>query len=160
MNTEKATANDSGPVGSASHMLLAGAALRGRSLLIESEVSSPSVGYPIAPKAKALDTTERIAPEADDLADLRVRRLEAVRRAYWTDDARCHSEFRSLSTALKGLRQCEPSTEQLRKLFELLPAEIIGDGIKLGFHHPSVGAGILDFVRKEARLISAVVFSC
>lgn len=79
------------------------------------------------------------------------KRLDAVREAYWQasnedDFDRLHDAL--VSTVMQDSAN-EPTTEQIKALFMMLPAQIIGLGISWGFSDTEVGDDIYTFIEEN-----------
>lgn len=138
------------------HVLLLGTSGRGKSVLLEQlaverGVSVDELARECAPTPEQL-VAERQACDIRRQQDL--ARLQAVRDAYWvrTDHDEC--EFSSIHDGLVAFCAIEqPTTAQLKVVFDLMPAEVIGNGIRWGFDDTEVRDEVYAFVRDHADTI-------
>lgn len=75
------------------------------------------------------------------------KRLQGVRDAYW--DGSDENEFDVLRDTIVDCLGIDPSTDQVRAVFNLLPAEIIANVIRWGFRDTVVCEEAYVFIRKN-----------
>lgn len=147
--------------GANTHTLFIGSSGRGRSMLIEAESARRGISYEEAEK-DWLPTEEEKQAEADREQVEQIkhdRRTAAVREAYWMSTDPESGEFDSLHDVLNYICERDPTYEQVHRLFNMLPSEVIGDGVKWGFTDTVVGDAIHEFVRENKVDVMAQVFA-
>lgn len=147
--------------GANTHSLFIGSSGRGRSMLIATDASRRGISYEEAEKGWLPTEAEKQA-EADREQVEQIkhdRRTAAVRDAYWMSTDPESGEFASLHDALNYICERDPSDEQVRRLFNMLPSEVIGDGVKWGFTDTVVGDAIHEFVRENKSNVMVQVFA-
>lgn len=85
-------------------------------------------------------------------------RLQAVRDAYWANSDIDGLEFAAIHDSL--VEFCEfddPSNQQCKAVFDLLPSSLIGGGVQWGFDDSEVRDGIYAFVRTNAAMVKKSV---
>lgn len=132
------------------HTLLLGQTRRGKSAVIEAEALRR--GISCEELLKELEPTEaqkeatRVREQAEQ--ERVAHRLAAIREAYW--QASSESDFYRLHDALVSTVMVGsgsgPTQDQIRALFSMLPAQIIGQGIAWGFGDTEVGDDIYTFI--------------
>ncbi len=85
-------------------------------------------------------------------------RLDAVRAAYWDNTDKPDSDLSPLVSALDGI-VADPSDEQQRILFMMLPADVFGQGVSWGFSDTEVRGRIYEFVNENRDAVAAAVSS-
>lgn len=145
----------------AAHTLVLGSTRRGRSSLIEAEAVRRGVSYEEAEKAFLPTEAEKEAAAEREKAAQAKRdvRIAAVREAYWTAIDPAAGEFSSLHDVLAVVCEREPTGDHVHRLFNMLPAELIGEGVKWGFTDTVVGDSIFEFVRENKAAVVAHVFA-
>ena len=144
----------------ASHHLIVGQSGKGKSVLLQLEAARLGISYE--------ELQLRYAPTEEEEAQMRIkveeqavteaRRLQAVRSAVWEawlDDEWAFSRLHDVlvdTVARNGL-----SREQLKAVFMLLPASLIGKGISWGFTDTEVGDDMHEFVEDNRETILAVL---
>ncbi len=98
--------------------------------------------------------TSSITGESPSTTDKDELRLIAVRDAYWNATDSESYEFNSMADALSEAFNKEASIAMIRKLFYMLPYNVLGEGIKWGFSDSVVRDSIYDFVRKNKSKIA------
>ena len=137
------------PGGKVEHFLILGSTRKGRSRLMESEANR--LGIPYEELERRLEPTEEQKERARMRQEERDRheaqRLDAVRRAYWENTDKSDFDLFVFSDALRaaGLAS-DPSIEQQRILFMMLPANVFGQGVAWGFSDTEVRDQVHEFV--------------
>lgn len=143
------------------HTLFIGGTGRGRSALIEAHAKRQGISYDEAEKSWLLSDVQ-LQAEADRerLAQVkRDQRTAAVREAYWSATDAESGEFDALYDVLNDVCERDPTDGQVRKLFDMLPADVIGEGVKYGFTDTVVGDAIHVFVQENKHEVVANVFA-
>lgn len=84
-------------------------------------------------------------------------RLDAVRKAYWDTD-KPDFDLSPLVSAREVI-VADPTDEQQRTLFMMLPADVFGQGVSWGFSDTEVHSRIYEFVNKNHDAVAAAVFA-
>lgn len=143
------------------HTMVVGTTQSGKSGYLQAYADRLGISYDEL--LKSMDPTEEQKAAAMALQEQRRKRAEtrinAVREAYWagSDTDGDFSDFDNLYDALTISNIVEmPSLEQIKTLFMMLPAEIIGQGIAWGFTDTEVRESIYNFVadNREAVITS------
>lgn len=143
------------------HTLVLGTTRRGRSSLIEADAARRGLSYGEAEKDWMPTEAERQAEvEREKAAQAKKdARTAAVRDAYWAATNLAEGEFASLYDVLAAECGREPTDDHVRRLYNMLPADVIGDGVKWGFTDTVVGDSIFVFVRENKADVMSQVFS-
>lgn len=152
--------NIAGPE-AAKHLLVLGTTRRGRSSLIEADAARRGLSYDEAEKDWMPTEAERLSEvEREKAAQAKKdARTAAVRDAYWAATTLAEGEFASLYDVLATECERVPTDDHVRRLYNMLPAEVIGEGVKWGFTDTVVGDSIFVFVRENKADVMAQVFS-
>lgn len=143
---------------SLTHYMIMGPTVRGKSLLLQAEADRLGISYE--------EVERRLEPTNEQRDQMRVReegeerkeerRLQAVRQAIWdawSDDdiafSRIHDAL--VSTVMND----PPSLAQVKAVFMMLPAAIIGTGISWGFDDTEVGDDIHRFIHENREAVVA-----
>ncbi|MDY7540729.1 hypothetical protein QN372_18185 [Undibacterium sp. RTI2.1] len=142
------------------HTLCIGSSRRGRSMLITSDAASRSISYEEAEKHWFPTEAEKQAnSDREQIEQIKYdRRTAAVREAYWMSTDPESGEFDSLHDVLNHICDRVPTDEQVRRLFNMLPSKVVGDGIKWGFTDTVVGDSIHEFVLENKFDVMTHVF--
>lgn len=85
-------------------------------------------------------------------------RLQAIRDAFWKHTDLDNSEFYAIWNGLSEFCDVtKPSPAQIKKVFDLLPQGIIGQGIQWGFDDSEVRDEIYGFVKNNALKIREIM---
>lgn len=123
------------------HMMIIGSMRGGKSSVVGEHVGAFLDTARLSPQQDAIDEQAKSAEAA---------RLAAVREAFWNASNPESQEFYPLSDALTNVFDCEdPTSEQIKALFCMLPADIIGAGIQFGFADSEVRDEIWEFVEEN-----------
>lgn len=128
----------------------------GKSFLLQAEAQRLGITYDemlrrVAPPEDQKDQLIRLQDEAD-LADM--NRLQAVREAYWHNTPEGHRDLNQLHDLLveSGVVG-EPTREQIRRVFMLLPAEIIGAALSWGLGDTEERESVYEFLVSNKQLV-------
>lgn len=83
------------------------------------------------------------------------KRLQAVRDAYWL--ASDYEEFYCIHDSCTEFLAMDLAKDQLRLIFNILPSDIIGSGIKWGFYDTEVREKIYCYIRDNAEVIKILL---
>lgn len=78
-------------------------------------------------------------------------RDRALREAYWAHSDRY--EFHNLSDSCQEFLALDPTEDQLKTLFMLLPEDIVGSGLNHGFTDSVVRDDVYEFIRDHAEFL-------
>lgn len=142
--------------GSGQHFILAGTSGAGRSRLAEHfGLTTEEMDELLKPSPAQNAEKERRQAAEDHAAS---QRLQAVREAVWSTRHPNAPDLDVLHDALSCLGLVdEPSDDQQRALFDLLPPDIIGQGIAWGFSDTEVRDSIYTFAEENLQTIAAAV---
>lgn len=102
-------------------------------------------------KQKTVEIVEELKRKED-------HRLQMVRDAYWSVSDIDGLEFATIHDALIEFCGIDvPTNTQSKTVFDLLPFEIIGNGIRWGFSDTEVRDDIYIFVRENAESVKNAV---
>ncbi|ANN80848.1 hypothetical protein BAU07_26360 (plasmid) [Bordetella flabilis] len=144
------------------HFMIIGPTGKGRSQLLQAEADRLGISYEelerrLEPTPEQKERA-RMRQEEEDRRD--AQRLDAVRKAYWVNTDESDSDLYALSDALSAAGiASDPTVEQRRILFMMLPANVIGQGLAWGFSDTEVRGQVHAFVAENrdavARAVSA-----
>ena len=140
------------------HIMIIASSRKGRSRLLEAEALRLGITYEelehrLEPSA---EEKEQMRMQRDAEEQLEEQRLQVVRQAIWdawSDDVAAFSRIHDalVSTVMDDA----PSVEQIKAIFMMLPATIIGGGISWGFTDSEVGDDIYQFIEENEDAIKA-----
>lgn len=137
-------------------MMIIGTTRGGKSLLLQEEAMRLGIPYEEL-LSRTKPTDQQIADQAAKVAEcnqIDEGRLSAVRRAFWESTPADHTDFDCLHDVLCSFGfegALEPTPNQVRALFMMLPSHILGEVIALGFDDTEVRERIYEFVRQNER---------
>jgi len=140
------------------HIMILGQTGRGKSALLQAEAIQRGISYDELLKeiepTEAQKESAKMHEQAEEERD--TKRLTAVREAYWQtsserDFYRLHDAL--VSTLMTGAEN-GPTAEQLKALFMMLPARIVGLGIAWGFDDTEVGDDIYRFIEEHESAVA------
>ena len=144
------------------HLMIIGTTARGKSSLLQAEALRLGITYDELLK-RMEPTEEQKQKEAAMTRELKQKeenRLQAVRDAYWSATDVDGLEFATIHDALIEFCEVkEPTNAQTKAVFDLLPSDIIGNGIQWRFDDTEVRDSIYIFVRENAEPIKHAVYS-
>ena len=142
------------------HAMLIGTSGAGKSRLIEHlSAQAAAAGQTFQyVEIKPTEEDRRAQVEREKMEqEKRALRLKAVRDAYWDDTDPDSAEWACLHDSLTEIGIADSTVSQCRILFDLLPRNIIGQGISWRFSDTSVGDDIFEFARENRDLIHAAI---
>lgn len=142
------------------HTMILGTTGRGRSVILEQEAARRGIGVDelmreLEPTEEQKEASRKVEEEQKQRE---ATRLQAVRDAYWAASDIDGLEFATIHDSL--IEFCsvdDPTHEQHKAVFDLLPSEIIGNGIRWGFNDTEVRDDIYVFVRDNAESVKNAV---
>lgn len=140
------------------HTLILGATRRGKSRLLQTEAARLGISYE--------ELERRLEPTDEQKEQMHMReeaeerkeeqRLQAVRQAVWDAWSDDEIAFSRIHDALVStVMDKSPTEEQLKRVFMLLPATIIGRGVSWGFDDTEVGDDIYRFIEENEDAVQA-----
>ena len=142
------------------HTMIVGQSRQGMSLLLQ--VEARRLGITCEELVQRLEPTEeqkeqlRMRQEEADQADK--KRLDAVREAYWQNTPEGHPDLDQLHDLLVAASVAgEPTREQIRRVFMLLPAEIIGAALSWGLGDTDERESIYEFLERNKQQVLEVI---
>lgn len=142
------------------HVMQIGSTGRGKSSMIEAEAKRRGISYeeverewePSLEEKQREELREQAARVKSDL------RITAVREAYWNATAPEFSEFDSMFDTLNEFYDKEVTIDHVRKLFNMIPGDLIGEGVKWGFSDSGVRDSVFEFVEENKNIVGTEVF--
>ncbi|MGZ0002921.1 hypothetical protein [Burkholderia gladioli] len=144
------------------HFMIAGTSGKGKSLLLQAEAARLGISYE--------ELQRRLEPTDEQKEQIRMReeaderkaeqRLRAVREAIWdawSDDEGAFSRLHDV--LVSTVMDASPSRAQLKAVFMMLPATIIGKGISWNFDDTEVGDDMYQFVEENKEAVVAQLAS-
>ena len=127
---------------------IVGATGKGRSYFLQQCANQEGISYEkmLARDIKLKEEQQIKLKREQQMKD--AKRLQMVRNAYW--DASSEDEFYCIHDSISEFCGINPSKEQVKCVFDTLPAGIIGSGIKWGFDDTDVRDNIYDYIRSNA----------
>lgn len=142
------------------HVLMLGPTRKGKSILVQTEANR--LGIPYEELERRLEPTaqqkEKARMKQEEKDRREASRLDALRKVYWDNTDKADSDLSPLVSALDGI-VIDPTVEQQRILFMMLPAEVFGQGISWGFSDTEVRDQIYTFVEENRDVVEAAVLA-
>jgi hypothetical protein len=142
------------------HLLVLGTTRKGTNKLLQTEADRLGISYE--------DMERQLEPTAEQKEKARMKqvererreavRLDALRKAYWDNTDNSDSDLSPLVSALEGI-VADPTVEQQRILFMMLPADVFGQGVSWGFSDTEVRGRIYEFVNENRDAVAAAVLA-
>ena len=142
------------------HVLVLGTTRKNKNPVFQAEADRLGISYE--------ELERRLEPTAEQKEKARMKqeerdhreavRLDAVRKAYWDNTDKPDSDLSPLVSALDGIVS-NPTIEQQRILFMMLPADVFGQGVSWGFSDTEVRGQIYKFVEENRDAVAAAVSS-
>lgn len=144
--------------GEGHHTMIIGTTGQGKSVLLQAEATRLGITYEellerMEPTAEQKER-ERMQQEQEDRAE--EARLNAVKEAFWANTPDGHHDFDQLHDVLVVTDVAEsPAPEQIKALFMMLPADIIGSALAWGFGDTEVRERTYEFVEQNKQAVLA-----
>lgn len=144
---------------SSHHSLIIGASGKGKSFLTEAYAKENNITYEeaekrLSPSEEQLKARKEALEEEKRLNNLRMKKVKEV---YWENYSDSEYEFGNFHDALvSNLGINNPSQEQIKEFFLMIPDEIFGSGIAHGFSDSVVRDDIHEFARDNVHEIFKV----
>ncbi|OAD16452.1 hypothetical protein [Achromobacter insolitus] len=144
------------------HFMIIGSTGKGRSSLLQAEADRRGISYeelehclePTKEQKEQMRMREEAEQQEEEL------RLQAVRQAIWDAWSDDESAFSRIHDALVStVMDDSPSQAQLKAVFMMLSATIIGKGISWGFDDTEVGDDIYQFIEENKEAVVAQLAS-
>lgn len=139
------------------HFFVFGHTGKGKSNYLKAEAQRRGISY--EELLKSLEPTEEqkeaAAKQKQIKEEQEAQRLSAIRTAYWQFSS--EKDFPRLYDALVSsiAPGVTPTADQLKALFMMLPAQIIGLGVAWGFDDSEVGVDIYHFIANNKQEVEA-----
>lgn len=137
-------------LGNGSNVAVIGTSGKGKSRLLEVIATQNGITVEEAERLHAThsndDTQGEFSKEEEKIQEIR---LKNVRDAYWSSTPEEASDFYCMSDSCVEFLDIEPTREQLKIIFDSLPSQIIGEGIKWGFSDSVVRDNIYVFIQEN-----------
>lgn len=138
------------------HTMILGTSGQGKSVLLQAE--APRLGITYEELLQRMEPTEeqkeqqRMRQEEEDRAEN--QRLNAVREAFWHNTPKGHHDLNQLHDVLvvSDIAE-EPTPEQIKAFFMILPADIIGSALSWGFSDTEVRERTYEFVEQNKQAV-------
>lgn len=142
----------SGADGNTKHLMIIGSTRKGKSMLLQAEANRLGISYD--------ELERRLEPSVEQKEQMRLReeaeerkeeeRLQAIRQAVWDAWSDDGSAFSRLHDAMVStVMEDSPSQAQMKAVFMMLPATVIGLGVAWGFTDTEVGDDIYRFIEEN-----------
>lgn len=142
------------------HMLVLTSTTKGNRKIVRGEADRPGIPYE--------EMERRLEPTSEQKEKPRMKheerdrrnalRLDAVRRAYWDNTDKSDPDLSVFSDALSMVGiVTDPTVQQQRLLFMMLPADVFGQGVSWGFSATEVRSQIRKFVVENRDAVARVV---
>lgn len=142
------------------HTLIIGTSGTGRSRFLEKEAARRGISVFELQREMAPSEEQKAAhhQSANDRKTQAEVRLQSVRDAYWTSSAAASSEFSAIYDAIFNVIGIKaPSPAQMKAVFDLMPSNVIGNGVAWGFDDTDVRDSISVYVRENADAVRAAL---
>jgi hypothetical protein len=142
------------------HTVILGTSGQGRSVLLQAEARRLGMTYEellqrLEPSEEQKER-QRMRQEEDDRAE--DQRLNAVREAYWHNTPEGHHDLSQLHDVLVVSDIVEePTADQIKAFFMILPADIIGSALSWGFRDTEVRERTYEFVEQNKQAVLAAI---
>lgn len=142
------------------HAMIFGTTARGKSVLLQAEALRLGITY--EELLQRLEPTEeqkeqqRMCQEEETRTE--EHRLKAVREAFWHNTPEGHHDLRQLHDLLLVSHISEePTYDQIKSFFMMLPADIIGSALSWGFSDTEVRERTYEFVERNKHAVLAAI---
>lgn len=146
--------------GGSHHSMILGTSGQGKSSLLRAEAQRLDISY--EELLHRLEPTEeqkekqRMRKEEEDLAEN--QRLNAVCEAFWHNTPNGHHDLSELHDVLVVSDIVEePTTDQIKSFFMMLPADIIGFALSFGFSDADVRERTYEYVEQNKQVVLSVI---
>ncbi len=142
------------------HTMIIGTSGQGKSVLLQAEAKRLGITYEellarMEPTAEQKER-ERMQQEQEDRAEN--ARLNAVKETFWANTPEGHHDLDQLHDVLVVTELSEsPTREQVKALFMMLPADIIGSALAWGFGDTEVRERTYEFVEQNKSAVQAAI---
>lgn len=142
------------------HVLLLSTTRKGKSMLVQSEAKRLGISYEEMERRlePTVERKEKARMKRQEQDRREAVRLDAVYKAYWDNTDKPDSDLSPLVSALAGI-VAEPTVEQQRILFMMLPAHVFGQGVSWGFSDTEVRGQVYRFVEENHDVVTAAVLA-
>ncbi len=137
------------------HTMVLGSTNRGKSAIMQAEAARLGISYDALLQRLEPMAVQREQQRIQQASEERIEntRLDAVREAYWSHTPDVLRDLGSLYDALVDAGVNDPTPEQIKTVFMMLPADILGLAISWGFSDTEVGDQICQFVSVNKKSI-------
>ena len=142
------------------HTMTLGTSGQGKSVLLQAEALRLGITYE--------ELLQRLEPTEEQKEEQRMRqeeenrvedqRLKAVREAFWHNTPEGHHDLSQLHDVLvvSDIAE-EPTADQIKAFFMMLPADIIGSALSWGFSDTEVRERTYEFVEQNKHAVLAAI---
>lgn len=160
MRSEGANLFTLGTVFQREHMQFFGQTRKGKSQLVQAEADRLGISYEEMEHRlePTFEQKEKARMKREEQERREAMRLEAVRKAYWDNTDKADSDLHVFSDALSvaGIAT-DPTVQQQRILFMMLPAYVFGQGVAWGFSDSEVRGQVHAFVAEHRDAVAKAV---
>lgn len=142
------------------HMRFFGQTRKGKSQFVQAKADRLGISYEEMERRlePTFEQKEKARMKREERERREAVRLEAVRKAYWDNTDKADSDLHVFSDALSvaGVAT-DPTVQQQRILFMMLPANVIGQGVAWGFSDSEVRGQVHAFVAENRDAVAKAV---
>lgn len=139
------------------HNIIIGQSGKGRSAITQQLADQEGVSYEEMER-RCQPTKEQIEHREQEQQEARMadeKRLQLVREAYWSGSR--ESDFSDLHNSIVEVTGVAPTIEQIRSVFNFLPAEIISGAIQWGLDDTEVRDNAYVFIQENESKVRAAM---
>lgn len=142
-------------------VLFAGITGRGKSVLLQrcAEDLSSALGISIEEAFERLKPTpQELAQRQNEIEKERqreARRMHAVKEAYWQNSE--IEDFNRIHDCCSDIMGVSPTDGQIKKIYDVLPDDVIHLGMQFGFGDTEVGDDAYRFIEDNKALIKEIL---
>lgn len=142
------------------HLFILGATRPGKNIFLQAQAKRLGVTYEellqqLEPTDEQKEQQRMRVIEEDQIEE---RRLNSVREAFWCNTPDGHHDLDQLHDVL-ALSEIieEPTREQVKAFFMMLPADILGAALSWGFSDTEVGEDLYKFVKQNKQAVREAI---
>jgi hypothetical protein len=117
-------------------------------------ISYEEAGFFCQPSKEQLEARAQKMEEEKKITDVR---LQKVRDAYWLATPEDDNEFWTINDSCNEFLGIDPTRDQVKAIFDCLPSQIIGGGVKFGFGDSEVRDELYAYVRDNANKLKTAL---
>lgn len=139
------------------HSIIIGQSGKGRSAVTQQLADQEGVSYEEMER-RCQPTEKQIEQREQERQEVRMadeKRLQLVREAYWSGSS--ESDFSDLRDSIMEVTGVVPTNEQIRSVFDLLPADIIGGAVQWGLGDTEVRDNAFQLIQENELKVRAAM---